>query len=106
MEPNQTPVTPAPSEPVAVEPAAKTSYGALAGLVIVVLAIAGASMYFLSTRVGDGYVMSADVESLTSQSDSTDEAAIESDLTAESPDSFDKDLDAAYGELDASFEAQ
>lgn len=100
MEPNETPVTPTPTTE-APAPAQKTSYGALLGLVVVVLAIAAGAMYFLTTRVNDLATMSA--EGLTEQSDSTDAAAIEADLSAESPDDFEKDLDAAMAELDASF---
>lgn len=102
MEPNQMDTQPVAAPAL---PPAKTSYGALIALVVVVLAIAAAAFYFMNQRM-----MMADVpataESLTQQSTSTDQAAIESDLSTGSPDDFDKGVDQAFGELDASFETQ
>ncbi len=47
----------------------------------------------------------AAVAALDTQSESTEPEAIEQDLAAESPDTFDQELDEAFAGLDASFEA-
>lgn len=104
MEPNQTPVTPAPAAPETPVAEPKTSYGALIALVVIVLLVAGGAMYFLKTRIAAIDAVHADPAALTEQSDSTDPEAIEGDLSAESPDEFDAELEAAFNELDASFE--
>ena len=93
------------TQPVSPTPAPKTSYSTLIGLVVVVVAIALAALYFLNERVAkDPLVGDAEVEALTAQGTSTDEAMIEEDLDAQSPDDFDQDLDSAFVELEAAFE--
>jgi uncharacterized protein HemX len=106
MEPTQTPIM-TPPEPAALEPKAKTSYSALLGLIVITVAILGAAYYLFSTRLAETSLMQdAAVESLDTQSDSTEPGAIESDLAAESPDDFDKEMDEAFAEFEASFEGQ
>ncbi len=108
MEPNQTdmstssptPVTPSlPEKP-------KTSYGALLGLVVIVAAIALGALYFLNERVSENAVLeqNAALEAIDAQGTSTDAAAIEEDLDAQTPADFDAEIDAAFGDLDAEFE--
>lgn len=104
MEPNQNPIVAPAPEPVAPEP--KTSYGALIALLVIVLLIAGGAMYFLQARIMGTDAMHADPSTLTEQGDSTEPDAIEGDLSAESPDEFDAELEAAFDELDASFGAE
>lgn len=101
MEPTQPPVASVPPEAPAAEP--KTSYATLIALVVIVLLIAGGAMYFLKARIAGVDTMRADPSALTEQSESTEPEAIESDLSAESPDEFDAELEAAFDELDASF---
>lgn len=101
MEPTQqAPVSPTPEAP-------KTSYGALIGLVIVVVAIALAALYFLKERVDESvYTQDSRAESLAEQGTSTDPQDIQADLEAESPEEFDEELDKAFVELDAAFEGE
>ncbi len=98
-----------PIEPVVpaapAEAPKKSSPGALIGLIIILLAIVAGAWYLWDQRTGDGPEDGA-VEALSAQGTSTDAAAIESDLSAQSPDEFDTDMDAAFGELDAAFEAE
>lgn len=106
MEPTQTPdsapsVAPAPVTPT---PKVKSSVGALIALVIVVLALVAGAVFFLKERVMHG--TEEDISTLQEQGTSTDPTAIEADLSSESPDTFDADLDAAFNELDASFDGQ
>lgn len=79
----------------------KTSWLALGGLVVILLAVAG-SAYYLSNTGSSAESTEAQVEALETQSDSTEPEAIEADLAAQSPDEFDEDFDAAFAELDAS----
>lgn len=92
----------APESPVVkvLEPQ-KTSWVALGGLIVVLLAVAG-GVYYLSTTVPSTESIEAQVEGLEAQSDSTEPEAIEADLAAQSPEQFEKDFDAAFEELDAS----
>lgn len=111
MEPNTTPVMPEPKvTPVIVPPRpTKTSYGALAGIVIVTLAIAGGAYYLFTARVNELIEITesqqAAIAALDSQSKSTEPEAIQEDLSAQSPDEFDQELDQAFAQLDASFSA-
>lgn len=102
MEPTQTtPVAPAPNA----ENAPKTSYGALVGLLVVVGVVVAGALYFLNERVDKNvYTEDQRVETLTEQSDSTDPEAIEADLEAKTAEDFDKEIDAAFVELDAAFQ--
>lgn len=79
----------------------KTSWIALGGLIVVLLAVAGGAYYLSSTMPFTGSV-EAQVEALETQSDSTEPEAIEADITAQSPAEFEEDFDAAFAELDAS----
>lgn len=97
------------TEPVMQSPAPadmpkKSSPGAVIGLVVVLAALVAGAWYMWGQRTDIG--TPADVSTLEAQGTSTDAAAIESDLSAQSPDDFDKGVDQAFGELDASFEAQ
>lgn len=79
----------------------KTSWLALGGLIVVLLAVAGGAYYLTSTMPSTESV-EAQVEALETQSESTEPEAIEADIAAESPDEFEEDFDAAFAELDAS----
>lgn len=92
----QTPESPA----VEVLKPQKTSWVALGGLIVVLLAVAGGAYYLSSTMPSEG--IEAQVEALDTQSDSTEPEAIEADIAAQSPDEFEEDFDAAFAELDAS----
>lgn len=99
MEPTQT-NTPAPAPVTPETPKAKTSYGTLLGLLVIVAIIVIGALYFLNERVSD-----SSGTSLQEQSTSTEPDAIQADLEAGSPDEFEKDLDKAFVELDAAFES-
>lgn len=94
------PVTPAPAD--AAKPA---SPGALIGMLVIIAVIVLGAWYLWNQKSGSE-TRSADVSTLETQSTSTDAAAIESDLSAQSPDDFDSGVDQAFGELDASFDAK
>ena len=98
---DQTP-NPAPAPQPAPGPATgpKTSWPALAGLLIVLLLVAGAALY-LKERI-PAPVDDSTVTELEMQGDSTEPEAIEADLDAQSPDEFDEDFDAAFAEIEAS----
>lgn len=108
MEPTQMPVSTPPVAPMAPaeEPKKKTPIGIVIALLVVVLALVAGAFFLLKERMThtNGTDMS-DVSSLQEQSVSTEPAAIQADLTAQSPDSFNQDLDAAFNELDASLQA-
>jgi hypothetical protein len=86
--------TPQPSASLPSAP--KTSYGVIAGLLIIVAAIVIGALYFLQERVGSG------IES--SQNESTDPKDIEADLAAMSGEDFDREIDQAFLEVDAAIE--
>jgi hypothetical protein len=92
MEQNQNPVQQAP---------VKTSYGALVGLLAIVAVIVVGAFYLLNQRLEE-----PEIQQLTEQGDSTDPAEIEQDLSNQSPDEFDQDLDKAFVELNAAFEEE
>jgi uncharacterized protein HemX len=106
MEPTQMPETSAPVTPVTPTlPKPKSSLGTIAGLVIVVAAIVGGAFFFLHQRFDtDTNGEESDVSALQQQGTSTSPDAIQADLSAQSPDTFDKDVDTAIGELDASLD--
>lgn len=79
----------------------KTSWVALGGLIVVLLAVAGGA-YYLSSTIPSTESVEAQVEALETQSDSTEPEAIEADIAAQSPEEFEEDFDAAFAELDAS----
>jgi hypothetical protein len=99
-EPVVTPVI-VPPKPV------KTSYGALFAILAITVAIAGSAYYLFTARVDELLAITeqqqAAIASLDTQSESTEPEAIQSDLSAESPDEFDAELDEAFAEMDASF---
>ncbi len=86
--------TPAPA-PVPEAQKPKTSYGTVAGLLIIVAAIVIGALYFLKERVQSPETASP-----------TDPSAIEADLDAQSSDEFEREIDEAFVELDAAIEAQ
>lgn len=102
MEPTPTaPITPTPQA----GEAPKTSYGALIGLLVVVAVVVAGALYFLNERVDKNvYTEDQRVDTLTEQSDSTEPEAIQADLDAQSAEDFDKEIDAAFVELDAAFQ--
>lgn len=79
----------------------KTSWIAVASILIVLLALAVGVLYLKDMLPGMNKQEEA-VRALETLSDSTEPEAIEADLSAESPDEFDKEFDAAFAELDAS----
>lgn len=103
MEPTQTTAQTTP--PVQQAPEPKTSYGALIGLLVVVAVVVTGALYFLNQRVDKNvYIEDSRVETITEQSDSTDPALIEADLKAQTAEDFDKEIDAAFVELEAAFQ--
>lgn len=89
-------------EPTPTTPEVKTSYGTLVVLLLIVAVIVFGAFYVLKERIASDEA----IESLTEQSDSTDPAAIEQDLSATPPEDFEQDLDQAFVELDAAFEGE
>ena len=79
----------------------KTSWVALGGLIVVLLAVAGGA-YYLSSTIPSTESIEAQVAALETQSESTEPEAIEADIAAQNPDEFEEDFDAAFAELDAS----
>ncbi len=94
---DQTPETPV----IEIQPDTHTSWPALAGLVVLLLGVS-AGAYFLSSTTPVPESEIARIESLETQSESTEPEAIEADIAAESPEEFEEDFDAAFAELDAS----
>ncbi len=92
-------------EPVAAAPAPKPSYGAMIALVLVVAALAVAAFYLFANRLsiqGDA----GSLETIEQQSDSTEPTAIQTDLSAQSSEDFDRSIDSAFADVDASFDAR
>jgi hypothetical protein len=103
MESNEN--QPAPLSPVS-EPASKPTYGGVVALIVIVLVIALGAFYLLDKRLGGNEAPeeAKTIETLGEQSDATDTASIETDLEAQTPEDFDRELDDAFKELDAAFE--
>lgn len=94
----QTPITDAAvPEPTPEKP--KTSWMALAGILVLTLVLAGGALYLKSTTpdMPEGVV----IEAIEQQGTSTEPEAIEADLAVQSPDEFDQEFDAAFAELDS-----
>lgn len=70
------------------------------GVAVVVMALVAVGIFYLR----DAFPANEDsvVETLETQSDSTEPTVIEEDLSAQSPDEFDQEIDAAFAELEAS----
>lgn len=102
--------TPTVTPVIVPPPPTKTSYGALFAVLVIVVAVAGGAYYLFNARVDELIAITeeqqAAIAALDAQSKSTDPAAIESDLAAQSPDDFDRELDDAFAQMDASFSAQ
>jgi len=79
----------------------QTSWVALGVLLLVVLAV-GAGAFYLKGMLPATEQDADTVQALETQSDSTAPEEIEADLSAESPDEFDQEFDAAFAELEAS----
>ena len=73
-------------------------------LVLIVALIVAGAFYTWQNRVSAPANEEATIESLETQDESTDPAAIEADLEAQSSEEFDAELDKAFTELDASFD--
>jgi hypothetical protein len=103
MESNEN--QPAPLPPVS-EPTPKPTYGGVVALIIIVAIIAFGAFYLLDTRLGGSEAPeeAETIDALGEQSDATDTASIETDLEAQTPEDFDRELDDAFKELDAAFE--
>ncbi|MBU1292631.1 hypothetical protein KJ819_01040 [Patescibacteria group bacterium] len=80
-------------------PARKISWITLGIAVLVMLLVAIGIFYLRDTFPANEDSV---VEALSTQSDSTEQAAIEGDLEAQSPEQFDQEIDAAFAELEAS----
>lgn len=82
------------------------SYGGMVALIVIVLVIVGGAYFLFDTRLEKQETPqeAAELEMLGEQSDATDEASIEADLEAQSPEDFEKELDEAFRELDASLQ--
>jgi len=112
MEPNQIPVAPAPVvTPVIVPPKpTKTSFGALAAILVITVAIAAGAYHLFNARIDELIAITeeqqAAIAALDAQSRSSEPEAIEADLIAQSPDDFDSELAEAFAQLDASFETE
>lgn len=94
--------TPAPAPAPAEKPA---SSGTLIGILVILLIVVAGAWYMWNQK-NDAEVKASDVSALEEQGTSTDAAAIESDLSAQSPDNFDSGVDEAFANLDAAFDAQ
>ncbi len=111
MEPTspETYTTPTPpsSTPSREAPKQKGSMGGLLAIILILIIIVVGALYFWGQRIAESPKTPEDVVSdLETQSSSTDPSAIEADLNAETPEQFNADVDAAFDELDASFDAQ
>lgn len=94
--PQQTPETPKPAP----------SYGGVLAIVLVLALIVVGAFYIWGERISETGLTPEEqeyVESLETQNDSTDPSSIEGDLEAQSNEDFERELDEAYAELDASF---
>ena len=100
--------TPTP-ESVASVPKKRSFGGILAIVLILVLIIIGA-FYAWGERIAEQDNLSPEeqqiLNDLENQGNSTDPSAIEADLNAETSEEFNAELDQAFTEMDAAFEAQ
>lgn len=107
MEPNQPQETPVAQTPVSPK---KSSWGGILAIIVILILIVVGAFYAWGERIVKDDDLSPEeeqiLEDLENQDSSTDPAAIEADLQAQSAEDFDKDFDAAFNELDASFDAQ
>lgn len=95
---NETP--PAPVKP-------RGSMGGMLAIVLILIIIVVGALYFWGQRIAESPNTGKDaVGELETQSSSTEPSAIEADLEAETPEEFNADIDSAFDELDASFEAK
>ncbi len=87
-------------------PKAPPSYGGLFAIIIILVAIVIGALYFWGERIAKQPTPPNPVESLETQSNSSEPADIQADLEAESPDSFGADMDAAFTEIEAALNAE
>jgi hypothetical protein len=127
MEPNTTPLSPAPEAPAPAAatpppasvippspvitpppaPKARGSIGGMIAILIILIAVVVGALYVWGERISKmPQTAEQEIESLDAQGDSTEPADIKADLEAESPDSFDADFDAAFDDLDKAFDEQ
>lgn len=92
MNTTQTPLPPTRSE------SSRSSWGVLAALIVILAAVVSGALFLFKERTS--------IAQLETQGTTTDPAAIENDLNAQSPDDFDRELDEAFVEMDAAFEAR
>lgn len=85
----------------------KTSYGVLIALIIIVAVIVVGAFYLLKERLGEGLTEDTSqnemlIENMRTQGTASDPVSIEGDLNAQSVEDFERALDEAYAEFDAS----
>jgi hypothetical protein len=101
MEPNQTPAS---------APAKKAPLGGVIAIIVVLVLIVVGALYAWGERIAENGAQSPEeeqvIDELQTQSNSTDPDAIEADLTAQSSEEFDAELDEAFAEMDTAFEAE
>ncbi|MBU2220944.1 hypothetical protein KKD81_03365 [Patescibacteria group bacterium] len=84
----------------AMSPATRSVSWITLGIALVVMILVAVGIFYLKDSFPTNEV--SVIETLETQNDSTEPAVIEEDLTAQSPDEFDQEIDAAFAELDAS----
>lgn len=85
-------------EVVITTPKPRTSWGAIIGLLLVVVIVVAGAFYMLGERVAHER---QPLHAAEERSESTEPEAIEADLAAQTPEEFEEDIDAAFAELDA-----
>ena len=107
MEPTQNEQPQMPSQPAApIETSNRHLIMLIVGLVAIaaIIVVAAYSWYApSSTEIGEDTieVQIPVVEDIRSQSDSTETEAIEADLSAQSPDDFDQEINGIFAEMEA-----
>lgn len=105
MDQNQNTPTPTPITP-SVEPKKPSSFGGTIAIVLILVLVVVGALYLWGERIAKAPASPEEqIETLQEQSSSTEPAAIQADLEAQSPEDFEAELDAAFTEIDAAFDA-